>query len=600
MNRRHLLSAASAFGIASTPAARAALTNLDDHADQPKFSPQLKRLVKIPMRDGVHLNGTLYLPRGVKTPRPAILAFGPYTADHYHAEGVSFSSYGYPYISVDMRGRGDSDGEFTPFETDADDGHDVVEWIAQQPFCNGKVGMNGLSFYGYTQWGAVRGAPKGLATIVPSAPCFVGFDFPLRYNIFFNFAATFLTRVYGGPSNLQAYNDGAFWQDEYLRFLEAGLPYSKMAEYFGLESKPFDEWVKHPHPDAYWDAANPTPKQFAELTMPVLSMCGAYDGDQPGTLEFHRQHLEHAGSKANHYLVIGPWGHIEVRRPKAEYWGIKVGPESVIDMMKLHREWYAYAMEGGKRPDFLKKKITYYVMVADQWRYADTIEGVTSRYETLYLQSSGNPTSVYNSGGMLPAKPAAKAAPGQFIYDPRDLSVPKLELEPRTAQSHLLDQTMVLSDVGGKLVYHSAPFEKDTEVSGFFKFNAWIAIDTPDTDFKVEIYDMGPDGSSMFLTEQHFRARYREGLRTEKLIDTTSPLRYDFENFFFVSRLLKKNHRIRLVFRANEGLAWQKNYNSGKPVVDETMADARTVTIKLYQDAKHPSTLSVPIGQSAA
>ena len=72
-----------------------------------------------------------------------------------------------------MRGRGDSDGEFTPFVTDPGDGSDIVEWIAKQPFCNGKVGMCGLSYVSYTQWGTVRGDPAGLATIVPSAPCYV-------------------------------------------------------------------------------------------------------------------------------------------------------------------------------------------------------------------------------------------------------------------------------------------------------------------------------------------------------------------------------------------------------------------------------------------
>ena len=598
MNRReYLLTAASVFAMGSATDARAVLAGAGDGSEgppEPLFDPQINYAVRIPMRDGVHLSATLYLPRGVKTPRPVIFSLTPYTADGYHPEGISFSSNGYPYLSVDMRGRGESGGEFSPFVTDPDDGRDIVDWIAQQPFCNGKVGMCGLSYVGYTQWGTVRGDPAGLATIVPSAPAYIGFDFPIRYNIFFNFAATWLTRVWGNTGRVTAYNDGEYWSKAFLRFLESGQPFRKLTEYFGLDSKPFDEWMEHPHQDEYWDRANPTPEQFARLTIPVLSLCGAYDGDQPGTLEFHRQHLKYAGNKAEHYLVIGPWGHLEVRKPKAEFFGIKVGPDSVIDMPKLHREWFAFAMEGGKRPDFLKKKVAYYVMVADEWRYADTLEGVTSRYETLHLQSSGNPVSVYRSG-TLGAAPARRAEPDHYVYDPRDLSVPKLEAT--LTQSHLLDQTMVLADSAAKLIYHSEPFEQDTEVSGFFKFTAWIAIDQPDTDFLVSIYDIGPDGSSMFLTEQHMRARHRESLRGEKLIDTREPLRYDFDRFFFVSRLIGKDHRLRLVFRPNEGLGWQKNYNSGKPVADETMADARTVTVRLFHDAAHPSTLSIPIGQ---
>jgi hypothetical protein len=99
------------------------------------------------------------------------------------------------------------------------------------------------------------------------------------------------------------------------------------------------------------------------------------------------------------------------------------------------------------------------------------------------------------------------------------------------------------------------------------------------------------------MTSQHLRARYREGLRIEKLIDTTEPLRYDFDRFFFVSRRMSEGHRLRLVIGPNHTLHWQKNYNSGKPNADECMQDARTVTVKLFHDAAHPSALLVPIGR---
>jgi putative CocE/NonD family hydrolase len=367
-----------------------------------------------------------------------------------------------------------------------------------------------------------------------------------------------------------------------------------MDEFFGLKSPSFQEWLDHPHQSEYWDRANPTPEQFAKLTMPVLSLCGAYDGDQLGTIEFFRQHLKQAGSKANHHLVIGPWGHLEVRQPKAEFFGIKVGQASVIDMKQLHRDWYAYAMENGPKPEFLKDKVTHYVMVADKWRHAPTLDAVTARHDVLYLQSTANPSSVFNAGS-LASTPPKHADADHYLYDPRDLSA--LRLEITLTESHLTDQTMILAAEGSKLIYHSEPFAKDTEVSGFFQFDAWIAIDQPDTDFIVSIYDISTDGSSMFLTEQQQRARYREGLRIEKLIDTKKPLLYKFDRFFFVSRLILKGHRLRLVIRPNHNLNWQKNYNSGKPVADETMSDARSVNVRLYHEAAYPSALSVPLGQ---
>lgn len=148
------------------------------------------------------------------------------------------------------------------------------------------------------------------------------------------------------------------------------------------------------------------------------------------------------------------------------------------------------------------------------------------------------------------------------------------------------------------LFYHSEPFERDTEVSGIFKLTAWISLDQPDTDFMAMIFDVGDDGASVYLTQQILRARYREGLRVEKLIDTAEPLCYDFDRFFFVSRRIGKGHRLRLMIGPNHSIYWQKNYNSGKANAEETMQDARTATVKLFHDAAHPSALYVPIGHA--
>jgi uncharacterized protein len=88
-------------------------------------------------------------------------------------------------------------------------------------------------------------------------------------------------------------------------------------------------------------------------------------------------------------------------------------------------------------------------------------------------------------------------------------------------------------------------------------------------------------------------------LREEKLIDTQEPLRYDFDQFFFVSREIKKGHRLRLVIGPVNSVYAQKNYNSGGVVSRESMKDARVVTVRLYHDDAHPSALYIPLGQPA-
>src|SRR5262249_22558413 len=160
--------------------------------------------------------------------------------------------------------------------------------------------------------------------------------------------------TWGNTSQEAILANAPFWQQEYFRFMESGRPYRELCGFFGMDASIFHEWLEHPRQDEFWDQGNPTPQDLAELTIPVLSITGMYDGDKWGTLEFHRQHLQHAGEKAEHYLVIGPWDHAGVRRPVTEFLGLKTGPEGAIDIKKLHRDWYGFALDGGAKPEFLQ------------------------------------------------------------------------------------------------------------------------------------------------------------------------------------------------------------------------------------------------------
>src|SRR5262249_6359845 len=110
------------------------------------------------MRDMVELNATLYVPKtpeGSAPKTPVIFTLTPYISDTYHARGAYFASHGYTFALVDVRGRGNSGGEFEPFANEPRDGHDVVEWLAKQPFCDGKVAMWGGSYAG-----SINGRPR--------------------------------------------------------------------------------------------------------------------------------------------------------------------------------------------------------------------------------------------------------------------------------------------------------------------------------------------------------------------------------------------------------------------------------------------------------
>ncbi len=102
--------------------------------------------LKIPMRDGVQLNATVYKPKDMREPLPVIFDLTPYISDASHNRGAYyFAQNGYVSVMVDIRGRGNSGGEFDPRVNESRDGYDVVEWLARQPWSNGKVAMYGGS-----------------------------------------------------------------------------------------------------------------------------------------------------------------------------------------------------------------------------------------------------------------------------------------------------------------------------------------------------------------------------------------------------------------------------------------------------------------------
>lgn len=557
---------------------------------------------KIPLRDGVRLNATVYRPAGEKEPSPCVFALTPYISDTSHDRGVYFAAHGLPFLIVDVRGRGNSEGTFRPMIQEANDGYDVVEWLAKQPYCNGKVAMWGGSYLGYDQWATAKEFPPHLTTIVPVAAPYMGVDSPVFSNIHdADDSAQWLTSVSGRAIQQKMYDDMAFWTAQFGRWYESGRSFAEMDSMVGDRVATFHEWLSHPEVDSYWDAYNPTPEQYAKLRIPILTITGSYDGDQLGALAHYRNYMRAATpeGRARHYLIIGPWDHAGTRTPQAEVGGVKFGPASLVDLPQLHLDWYAWTMANGAKPKFLEKQVAYYVMGAEKWRYADTLEAVTAKSEPYFLDSGVNPTEVFQSGFIRSESPS-NSKPDHYVYDPRDLSDAPLRraIDPNT----LVDQRMVYWASGKQLVYHSKVFAEDAEISGFFKFSAWLSIDQPDTDFSVAVYEIAADGSSIVLSTDLMRARYRESPRESKLIHTKEPLLYQFDRFPFVSRRVKKGSRLRLVIGPVRSICCfvsypEKNYNSGGVVAEESMKDARTVVVSLYHDRAHQSALYVPFGQ---
>ena len=548
--------------------------------------------VKIPLRDGVRLNGTLYKPKD-DVPVPTIFTLTPYTADNYHGRGIYFAQNGFAFAAVDSRGRGNSEGVFEPFANEARDGHDVVEWLAKQPWCDGQVAMWGGSYAGYDQWLTLREAPPHLKTIVPAASAHAAVDFPFGANIFSSFEIQWLSYTSGATRNETLMDDSSFWIGKFQEMYQNHLPFKELDRIVGNRSTFFQTWVQHSHADAYWDSMTLTPEQYERINIPILTITGHYDDDQPGALEYYRRHMRSACKmKDAHYLIIGPWDHAGTRDPKPEFGGLKFGEASLLDMNLLHKEWYGWTMKGGKKPGFLKKRLAYYVMGAESWKYANSLDEIPTRLRKMYLGSVDGARDVFHSGRLETKKPRGSRS-DSFTYDPLDTRPG--DLERKEIREYLTDQTHDLNLFGNGLVYHSATFKRETEISGWLKLYAWMELDVPDTDFTVSVEEVLANGSVIRLTQDLLRARYRKSARVEKLVTPGEINLYTFDGFTFFSRQIARGSRLRLIISCPNSIYLEKNYNRGGVVAEESGKDARTAHIMLYHDPDHPSYLELPV-----
>jgi len=346
-----------------------------------------------------------------------------------------------------------------------------------------------------------------------------GVDFPFYRGIFSTYDMQWLTYTSGDTGNGNLFGEAPFWIQKSCELYLQQASFSSFDRIVGNPTTVFQKWLQHPSYDDYWKAMAPTAEQYAKMNVPILTITGHYDGDQPGAMSYYREHMQYGSesAKQNHYLIIGPWDHPGTRTPAKEVGGLTFGEASMVDRNNLHKQWYAWTLKNGKKPDCLKKRVAYYVVGpgAENGKYANHLNNIASERRKLYLTSSnGQANDVFRSGTM--ATQAQASAPDHFIYNPCDLR--PAELEKEEVKNYITDQHYQLNLFGNGVVYHSEPFTEPTEISGYVKVSIWMAMDVPDTDFSITLYEVMPDGTSVQLTSDAMRARYRESMQQEKLV----------------------------------------------------------------------------------
>src|SRR5215467_10521184 len=261
--------------------------------------------VRIPMRDGVQLSADVWMP-AEPGHYPTILLRTPYMKSWDERDTPAFyAAHGYVFAVQDVRGRGDSDGNFNFWFADAQDGYDTVEWLAAQPWSNGKVGMTGHSYSGTVQWLAARARPPHLVCIAPSAAAGRYFD-EMPYQ-----GGAFLMETMLNWTNLTSYRASTGTEGLDMAVIYDHRPILTMDEALGRHMQLFREFLQHDTLDAYWKRIQFTPEDFQQIDIPALQTTGWFDAIQPGAL-FYWRGMANSPAKNKQFLIVGPWSHWQV------------------------------------------------------------------------------------------------------------------------------------------------------------------------------------------------------------------------------------------------------------------------------------------------
>ena len=573
----------------------------------PDYDIEMSRM--IPMRDSVSLEAWIFKPAHLTGKAPAVLELTQYDIDGARrGEFATFVRRGYVFVQVYVRGRGRSGGEKTDdlgLQVGLD-GHDVVEWIAAQPWSDGHVVMYGGSFVGMTQWRTAAQVPPHLSAISPYVPIYPGWDIPNTNGIPQAWTNVILGYTAGRSLNEGFIQRQDYWYGKMLEQYAAYRPFRELDSAIGIapddwwmhggqggKASMFKVWLDRVGDEAFNLGAEPKTADYARMTFPVLTATGYFDDDQPGALRYYRNHEAHAPPAAESlsYLVIGPWDHGGTQRPTKTILGLTIPDAAVLNMSSFQADWDDWILGRGGKPEFFRDKVAYFMLGADEWRYAPSLPAASSGSDATFCLSdaAGTPADVFHSGELVETSPRVQAA-AIIVSDPHEL--PEVSMARYVPDEDLMSQFRDFQKRA--IVFHSEPLAHDMEVAGHMRLRLVTEANTPDFDLWAQVLMVLPDGSTIRLGEDIRRARFRDGPFTEELLKPGQIAGIPFE-FYWMARRIPAGARLRLTIAPLNSPSYQKNYNTGGRIGYEKIEDARVATIKVFHDAAHPSCLFMPL-----
>lgn len=583
----------------------------------------------VPMRDGVKLATDVYLPaqggQALAGQVPVILTRLPYDKTNAKSFGEYFAARGYAFVAQDTRGRFGSEGVWHFMTDDGKDGWDCAAWIGAQPWSNGKIGMIGTSYVGGTQHAMALEKVPQLATVIPvDAVSNMGRQsmrnagaFELRFWNWIMLNAGRGSRAGRDPGTAAVLKEMADTRFSYLPLLplRAGETPLKLAP-------EYEEWLtqamSHGADDDFWSQNDilGAPARYKDI--PVYLVGGWYDSWAGNTTANFR--ALSSTLKSPVYLIMGPW--IHGAQGKSAHGQVDFGKDAAITDERAWRlEWFDHFLLGkknaiGKDAPFASKVRIFVMGTGDGGRTAEGMlrHGGSWREEHEWPLARTRSTSFYfqPGGGLAATKPAAANAGTSYDFDPRD-PVPTLGGNISSGdgilQQGAWDQRggekfwnwtkpVPLSARRDVVVFQTAPLAEDLEVTGEIEVKLWASSSAADTDFTAKLVDVyppsadWPGGFDLNITDGIVRARFRDSLKQEKLMEPGKVYPMTIK-LYPTANVFKKGHRIRVDISSSNFPRFDVNPNTGEPLNAHRRLVIATNTLR--HDVEHPSHIILPI-----
>jgi uncharacterized protein len=551
--------------------------------------------VAVPMRDGVVLRADVLRPEEVG-PFPVLVYRTPYGKKEALNDYTTFRhavQRGYAVVVQDVRGRYASAGEFRPYQNEGHDGYDTIEWAANQPWSNGKVGTFGLSYPGAVQWLAAVENPPHLLAMVPamtfSTPqnfFYAGGTWDMSWmewiwdNIAFD--ARNKLGLPGPKTYAEAVDD---WQKVGPKMQDT-LPLRDLEE-LKVVAPYYYEWLSHRVDDSWWNWCE-LRNRYDRVHAAVLNLSAWYDdnyGPEGATTNFAGLLKARRGSGATKTsLLLGPWVHGVDETAKTRSGEREFGQSAAIDYDNLILNWMDHYLRGLDNGVDRAKPVRYFVMGSNTWRDSDVWPPVAEK-TPYYLDADLKEAGI---GRIQREKPSKQAAPSSFVSDPAS---PVRNIYSSSGAHDYRD----LAKRADVLTFESAVLDIDTEVTGPIQAKIYESCDCHDLDLWVRLLDVAPDGTAFNLMSPGLdvqRASYRDIAHGRQVITPGKVYEIDLDHLI-TSNVFLKGHRIRVQISGSFFPNFSRNLQSGE--LENTSARMQRATIRVYHDADHPSTVILPI-----